>query len=151
MKRNLIGSFETSFRTVLSSLAAPRSISAMEMLAKVPGKGTIVGNLYKHLSPVTLTKILREVPITGHVNFYERDFAYILTNVVAGEEKSKKEFRKGQVAFMPSGSSICFFLQDVRSYKPMNLLGEIVKGMEVLESCKRGDSIEIEKIDQLGS
>lgn len=131
-------------------MASP-SISAMEMLAKVPGKGTFTGNLYKHLSPVTITKILREVPIIGRVNFYERDFAYILTNIVAGEEKSRKEFRKGQIAFMPSGSSICFFLQDVRSYKPMNLLGEVVKDMEVLNSCKRGDSIEIEKITLLGS
>ena len=122
----------------------------MEMLAKVPGKGTLVGNLYKHLSPVTITRILREVPITGRVNFYERNFVYILTSVVAGEEKSKKDFRKGQIAFMPSGSSICFFLQDIRSYKPMNLLGEMTTGMEFLESCKRGDSIEIEKITQLG-
>ena len=127
------------------------SVSAMEMLATVPGKGTVVANLFKHLSPVTLTRIQRDVPIIGRVNFYERDFAYILTNVVAGEEKSKKEFKKGQVAFMPSGSSICFFLQDIRSYKPMNLLGEVSQGMETLESLKRGDSIEIEKISLLGS
>jgi len=123
----------------------------MEMLARVPGKGPVVGNLFKHLSPVTLTKIQSEVPIVGRVNFYERNFAYILTAVVAGEEKSRKEFKKGQIAFMPSGSSICFFLQDSRSYKPMNPLGEVAQGMNVLESLKRGDSIEIEKISQLGS
>jgi len=123
----------------------------MEMTARVSGKGTIVANLFKHLSPVTLSRIVREVPITGHVNFYERNFVYILTNVVSGEEKSRKEFKKGEVAFMPSGSSICFFLQDVRSYKPMNLLGEVTHGMDLLESLKRGDSIEIERISQLGS
>jgi uncharacterized protein len=123
----------------------------MEMLARVPGKGTFVGNLFKHLSPVTITKILRELPINGRVNFYQKDFAYILTNVITGEEKSRKEFRKGQIAFLPSGSSICFFLQDIRSYKPMNPLGEITQGMEILESLKRGDSIEIEKISQLSS
>ena len=127
------------------------SISAMEMVARVSGKGTVVGNVFKHLSPVTLTKILQELPIMGRVNFYEKGFVYILTNVVAGEEKSRKEFTKGQIAFMPSGSSICFFIQDVRSYKPMNPLGEVTKGMEVLESLKRGDSIEIEKISQLGT
>lgn len=127
------------------------SVSAMEMLARVPGKGSIIAHLFKHLSPVTLTKILREVPISGRANFYERDFAYILTNVVAGEEKSRKEFSKGQVAFMPSGSSICFFLQNIRSYKPMNPLGEITQGMEVLESLRRGDSISIESITQLGT
>lgn len=123
----------------------------MEMVARVPGKGSFTANLFKHLSPVTLSNILRAVPIVGRVNFYGKEFTYILTNVVGGEEKSRKEFRRGEIAFMPSGSSICFFLNDVRSYKPMNLLGEIVQGMEVLESCKRGDSIEIEKISQLGS
>jgi uncharacterized protein len=121
------------------------------MMARVPGKGTVTANLFKHLSPVTLSRIVREIPITGHVNFYERNFAYILTNVVSGEEKSRKEFKKGQVAFMPSGSSICFFLEDVHSYKPMNLLGEVTHGMEILESLRRGDSIEIEKITQSSS
>jgi uncharacterized protein len=123
----------------------------MQMMARVPGKGTVTANLFKHLSPVTLSRIVREIPITGHVNFYERNFAYILTNVVSGEEKSRKEFKKGQVAFMPSGSSICFFLEDVRSYKPMNLLGEVTHEMEILEALRRGDSIEIEKITQSSS
>ena len=87
----------------------------------------------------------------GHVNMFEKNFAYILTNVVSGEEKSRKEFRRGEIAFMPSGSMICFFLQDTRSYKPMNALGEVSEGMNVLESCRRGDTIQIESITQLGA
>jgi uncharacterized protein len=122
------------------------SISALEIRARVPGKGVIVGKLYKHLSPVTVTRLQRAVPMNGRVNLFERNFAYILTNVVTGEEKSRKEFRKGEIAFMPGGSILCFFLEDTRSYKPMNPLGEVTKGLEVLESSKRGDSIEIESI-----
>jgi len=122
----------------------------MELKAKVPGKGQIIGRMLKHLSPVTLTKIQRAVPLDGRVNLYERNFAYILTNVVAGEEKSRKEFKRGEIAFMPAGSMICFFLQDTKSYKPMNPLGQVTEGMAVLESCRRGDSIQIESIAQLG-
>ena len=122
----------------------------MEMRARVPGKGEIFGKLYKHLSPVTLTKIQHAVPLIGRVNLYERNFAYILTNVITGEEKSRKEMKRGEIAFMPAGSMICFFLQDTRSYKPMNPLGEVTEGMSVLESCRRGDSIQIESIEQLG-
>lgn len=128
-----------------------QSISEMELRARVPGKGTIIGRVYKHLSPVTLGRIQRAVPLDGHVNLFEKNFAYILTNVVSGEEKSRKEFRRGEIAFMPSGSMICFFLQDTRSYKPMNALGEVTEGMNVLESCRRGDTIQIESISQLGS
>ena len=120
------------------------------MRASVPGKGPIVAKLYKHLSPVTLTKLQRAVPLTGRVNLYEKSFAYILTTVVTGEEKAKKELRKGEVAFMPAGSMLCFFLQDTRSYKPMNPLGEVSEGMDVLESCKRGDSIQVDSIQTSG-
>lgn len=123
----------------------------MEIQATVPGKGQITGKLYKHLSPVTLTKITRALPLDGRVNLYEKDFAYILTNIVTGEEKSRKEFKTGDIAFMPAGCMICFFLQDIRSYKPMNPLGVVTSGIEVLLSCKRGDSLHIDAATQSGS
>lgn len=119
------------------------SVSELAMRARVPGKGEVKGRLFKHLSPVTLAKLQRAIPIGGRVNLYEHNFAYILTDVATGEEKARKEFKRGDVAFMPSGSMVCFFLQDTRSYKPMNLLGTIIEGIEVLDSCRRGDSIEI--------
>lgn len=118
----------------------------MTLVARVPGRGEIRAKVYKHLSPVTLSNIRRSLPFGGHINFFERSFAYILTPVVAGEEKSKKELKKGSVAFMPSGSTICFFLDDARSYKPMNLLGQVEDGMEVLLAMKRGDTLQVESI-----
>lgn len=121
----------------------------MEITGAIPGKGKISGRIYKHLAPVTLAKIQRAVPFNGRVNFYEKNFVYILTSVVTGEEKSRKEFKKGEIAFMPSGCMLCFFLQDTRSDKPMNPLGEITDGLSILESCKRGDSIQIDNIVSL--
>lgn len=87
----------------------------------------------------------------GRVNLYEREFLYILTSLVAGEEKARKEFKKGDIAFMPAGCMICFFMQDIRSYKPMNPLGVVTSGMEVLDSCRRGDSLHIEVAARSGS
>ena len=127
------------------------SVSEMELKARVPGKGEIVGRLFKHLAPVTLAKIQRAVPLDGRVNMFERNFAYIFTSVVTGEEKSRKEFRKGEIAFMPAGNMICFFLEDTRSYKPMNPLGQVTEGMSILESAKRGDLIQVESITPLGT
>ncbi|MHB2036955.1 MAG: cyclophilin-like family protein [Nitrososphaerales archaeon] len=118
----------------------------MEMNGSISSKGRIRGRMHKHLAPVTLTKIQRAAPFNGRVNFYEKNFVYILTSVVTGEEKSRKEFKKGEIAFVPSGCMLCFFLQDTRSYKPMNPLGEITDGLPILESCKRGDSIQIDNI-----
>ena len=123
----------------------------MELKARVPGKGEVVGRLFKHLSPVTLTKLMRAVPLDGHANMFEKNFAYILTNVVTGEEKSRKEFKKGEIAFMPAGCMVCFFLEDTKSYKPMNPLGQVIAGMPVLEALRRGDTIQIESIRPLSS
>ena len=121
----------------------------MEMKGSVSSRGKISGKFYKHLSPVTLTKIKQAAPLMGRINVYEKNFVYILTTVVTGEEKSRKEFKKGEIAFMPAGCMLCFFLQDTRSYKPMNPLGELVEGMEVLASSRRGDSIQIDSIESL--
>ncbi len=116
------------------------------MLSTVQGKGEIRAKVYKHLAPVTLAKIQRALPLSGRVNFFEKNFAYILTDVVAGEEKAKLEIAKGSVAFMPAGSTLCFFLKDTKSFKPMNLLGRVEEGLEVLENMRRGDSLRVESI-----
>jgi hypothetical protein len=121
-------------------------LSELVLTATVIGKGQIKARVLKHLAPITLSKLQRVVPFSGNANFYERNFVYLLTPVTGGEEKSKKEFRKGTLAFMPAGSMLCFFLEDTRSYKPMNLLGEIMEGLDLISNLKRGDSIRIESI-----
>jgi hypothetical protein len=123
------------------------TVSELQMKGRIVGKGEITAKLFKHLSPATMAKIQREIPLSGRINHYENNFAYILTGVVAGEEKSRQAFKRGDIAFMPSGSTICIFLQDTRSYKPMNYLGALTSGMEVLESAKRGDTLEIQSIE----
>ncbi len=118
----------------------------MILQATVQGRGEITAKVYKHLAPVTLAKIQRALPLGGRVNFFERNFAYILTSVITGEEKSRLDIERGSVAFMPAGSMLCFFLKDTRSYKPMNLLGKVKEGLEVLENVRRGDSLRVESI-----
>ena len=127
------------------------SISEMLLIAQVQGKGVIRGKVFKHLAPVTLAKIQRELPFSGRVNFFEHNFAYILTPVVAGEEKSKQQFMRGSIAFMPSGSTLCLFLKDTRSYKPMNLLGQIDEGLEIIDKMTRGDTLRIESISAIST
>ncbi len=125
---------------------AAESLSESVLVATIYGKGQIKARVYKHLAPTTLGEIQRSVPFGGNVNFYERSFAYILTPVVAGEEKSRKNFKRGSIAFMPAGCLLCFFLDDTSSYKPMNPLGEISEGFELLYNLRRGDSIRVESI-----
>jgi hypothetical protein len=125
---------------------AAESLSEFLLVASVFGKGQIKGKLLKHLAPITLGKVQRAVPFGGNANFFEQSFVYILTPVVGGEEKSRKGFTAGEIAFMPAGGLLCFFLDKTKSYKPMNPLGEVQEGFDLLRSVKRGASIRIESI-----
>ena len=125
------------------------SLSELVLLASIYGKGQIQAKVYKHLAPTTLGQIQRLAPFGGNANFYERRFVYILTPVVVGEEKSRNEFRRKSIAFMPSGSLLCFFMEDTGTYKPMNLLGEIEQGFDLLFNLKPGDTIRVESIKSI--
>ncbi len=122
------------------------SISEMTMFGNIFGKGEIRAKLLKHLAPVTLTRIQLAVPFTGRLNFFEKSFVYIISPLIAGEEKAKYEFEKGEVAFLPGGSMLCFFIQKVKIHKAMNPLGKLEQGLEILEKSQRGDSLRIQKI-----
>lgn len=117
------------------------------MYAEIQGKGQIRAKILKHLSPITTTKIQRAVPFGGRLNFFERNFAYIITPVVQGEEKARLEFEPGELAFLPGGSMLCFFLKKTKSQKSMNPLGTLDPGsIELLGRTGRGDSLQVTRI-----
>ncbi|MBI3116646.1 MAG: hypothetical protein HYZ12_04830, partial [Thaumarchaeota archaeon] len=65
-----------------------------------------------------------------------------------GVEKQKYEFSKSDVAFVPSTSSVCFFLSNAKSERPLNPVGRIEEGLEKLERASAGDIIELKAIRQ---
>jgi len=70
----------------------------------------------------------------------------MITPIVGGEEKAKLDFERGDVAFLPAGSMLCFFIQKAKSAKEMNPLGKVESGLELLEHSRRGDSLRIKSI-----
>lgn len=125
---------------------AAESLSELTLVASIQGKGKLRAKIYKHLAPTTVGKLQRSLPFGGIVNFFEKNFVYIATPLVQGEEKSRRDFKRAQLAFMPAGSMLCFFLDDTKSYQPLNPLGEVTEGLELLDNLKRGDSIRVENI-----
>jgi hypothetical protein len=119
----------------------------MLMVGELQGKGEIRAKLLKHLAPITITKIHRQIPFWGRLNFFEQDFIYIITPVFHGEEKGKFEFQRGEVAFLPGGSFMCFFLRRTKSQKSMNPLGQLdQQSLALLGQARRGDSLRISRI-----
>jgi hypothetical protein len=69
----------------------------------------------------------------------------MFTSIKVGVEKPRLAFAKGEVAFLASGGLLCFFVGDAKSAMPLNPVGKVDAGLEVIESLKRGDVIRLAK------
>ncbi len=135
----------------MSSQAAPAagSVSKVECIAAVGGKGEARVSFYRHLAPLTVNSILRSLPLSSRVSL-QPAMVSLFTQLRVGVEKPRVQFGRGDVAFLPSGGLICFFLGDARSDRPLNPVGKVEGGLETFESVRPGDVVSLTVIG-LGS
>jgi uncharacterized protein len=119
------------------------SVSKVECTATVRGKGGFTLGLYRHLAPVTVTSLLEEFPLASRAMVVPGTMITLLTKIKTGVEKQRLEFSKGDVAFLAANGSICIFLANVKSERPLNPVGKIERGVEVLQKVSGGDVIEV--------
>ena len=119
------------------------SVSKIEVALLVKGKGQSSAELKRHLAPKTIGSIIRALPLEGNAHMMGATMTFMDTNLNAGGEKLRTQFRKGDVGFMASNGSIWFFLSDVVQTKPMTLIGKIVSNLEILSEVKPGDVISL--------
>ena len=67
----------------------------------------------------------------------------LMTKIKTGVEKQRMEFSKGDVAFLAATGSICIFLKNVKSERPLNPVGKVEDGFEVLQKAAAGDVVQI--------
>ena len=125
------------------------SVSKVECKAAIRGKGELTLDLYKHLAPVTVSAILRALPLSARVTIYPRAMVCILTGLKTGVEKPKREYAKGEVAFLPANGSLCFFTGPASSQSPLNPVGKIQSNLEVLTKLAPGDVMEIVQVREI--
>ena len=119
------------------------SVSRVECTANVRGKGSFTLGLYRHLAPVTVTALLDEFPLASRAMVYSGAMITLLTSIKIGVEKQRLEFSKGDVAFLAANGSVCIFLANAKSERPLNPVGKIEEGLDVLQMVTAGDVIEI--------
>lgn len=121
---------------------AAGSVSKVECVATVGGKGKGTLAFYRHLAPVTVNAILRSLPSDSRVNL-QPSMVCLFTDLKVGVEKPRERFARGDVAYLPSGGLICVFLGDTKSERPLNLVGKVESGMELFGSIARGDVVHL--------
>lgn len=82
---------------------------------------------------------MRSLPLEGNAHLLGKSIAYFETVVDSGIERARSEFKKGDVAFLPSSGSICFFMADSKPGKSMTPIGKISDNIEALNGVKSGD------------
>lgn len=82
---------------------------------------------------------MRKLPIEGHAHMLGNSILYFETELDSGTERAKTEFKRGDVAFLASTRSICFFLNDVIFKRAMTPIGRLVGDLSILKDIKSGD------------
>jgi hypothetical protein len=119
------------------------SVSRKQLILEIQGKAKISCDLKRHLSPRTVGTIMRSLPLEGHAHLLGKSILYFESSVDSGIERSRTEFKKGDVAFLPSTGSICFFIGDVTSGKTMTPIGKLSDNIDALKDVKSGDVFRI--------
>lgn len=82
---------------------------------------------------------MRSLPLEGHAHLLGQSILYFETSIDSGIERSRSEFKKGDVAFLPLSGSICFFMNDGTSAKTMTPIGRLGGNIDALNDVKSGD------------
>jgi len=115
------------------------SVSKKQLILEIKGKAKIPCDLKRHLSPRTVGTIMRSLPLEGHAHLMGKSIAYFETTIDSGTERGRSEFKKGDVAFSSSSSSICFFILNSTPGKTMTPIGKLGENIEALNDIKPGD------------
>jgi len=118
-------------------------ISRIKVKFIIEGLGEAEGELVRFLAPRTVDLIVRRLPIEGRAALWKEE-VYFETPIKMGEEKAKGTVEKGTIAFWPMGSAICIFYGESQPYSPVNILGKIIKNLELFSQVKSGTKIRVE-------
>ena len=93
------------------------SVSKISLILDVKGKFKIKCVLKRHLAPALVGKISRSLPLSGHSHVLEKSGVYFEIGVEAGLQRTRREFKKGDIAFLSVGHAVCFFYADSKIQK----------------------------------
>ena len=119
------------------------SVSKSHVILEIVGKFKIKCELKRHLSPSLVGTIIRSLPVTGTAHLLGSSGVYVESHIESGGERTRKEFKKGDIAFLSVGHAFCFFHKDTKVGKDLIPIGKILENYEDLLKSESGDEISI--------
>ena len=124
---------------------SPGTVSKIDVVLEVNGRERIKCQLKRHLSPMTVGLITRMLPLEGNMHQMGRSIIYFETEINSGIERKRIDFKKGDIAFLPTEGSICFYIDDISDGKPMTIIGKIIDDIEKLSGIKSSDILSLSR------
>ena len=121
------------------------TVSKIDVILEVNGREGIKCQLKRHLSPMTVGLITRMLPLEGNVHQMGRSIMYFETGINSGIERKRTDFKKGDIAFLPTEGSICFYMDDISDGKPMTIIGKMIDGIDKLSETKSSDVLSLSR------
>ena len=123
-----------------------QSISRVPIKLLVEGSDEVAeGEFIRFLAPRTVDTILNKLPIEGRAALWKEE-VYFEIPVKTGAEKAKATVDKGTIAFWPMGNALCIFYGETQPYSPVNIVGRVLKNLELFAKVKSGTKISVEKV-----
>lgn len=123
------------------------SVSRIPILISINNAIDIEGELVRHLSPLTIRKILSYFPMSQLIINFQNKYIQINLELNIGIEKPKNIFKKGDIAFSPISNSINIFLSDYTHNNQLNHIGFVkIEHLEKLAKTKAGDILYLRRI-----
>ena len=119
------------------------SVSKSVVTLEIPGKFKIKCELKRHLSPSLVGTINRSLPVSGTIHMLGTSGVYVESNIESGGERTRKEFKKGDIAFLSVGHAFCFFHKDTKVGKDLTPIGKILDDSQELLKAESGDEVSI--------
>ena len=119
------------------------SVSKSLVIFEITGKFKIKCELKRHLSPSLVGTINRSLPVIGTIHMLGTSGVYVESHIESGGERTRKEFKKGDIAFLSVGHAFCFFYKDAKVGKELIPIGKILDNVDVLFNAESGDEVSI--------
>tara|TARA_B100001750_G_C15419985_1_gene552401 strand:- start:233 stop:613 length:381 start_codon:yes stop_codon:yes gene_type:complete len=121
------------------------TVSSFNVFLEINAKERISCQLKRHLSPITVGLIIRALPIQGNAHQIGHSIIYFETKINSGIERKRSDFKKGDIAFLPTEGSICFYIDDVTGGKSMTIIGKMIGDIEKLKDVKVSDILSLSR------
>ena len=121
------------------------SVSRIAFKVLLERYGEADGEFIRFLSPRTVDALVRRLPLQGRVTIASTQ-VYFEVPLKMGYEKAVVKADGADVAYWPFGSAFCIFSGTMQPYRPVNLVGRILSGLEIFQEVKSGTPIKVERV-----